>query len=78
MAAAAALDLGMRAGTVAEAPLPDPRAARGRDPFADAMALAAAQGGEDSDAAALQREGVRCSRRHHAVPTVTRLRRARF
>ena len=62
MAAAESLDLRMRAGTVEattlSAGLPDPpAAARTGDPFADAMALAAAQGGP-SGTALLQREGV--------------------
>ena len=62
MAAAESLDLRTRAGTAEAttlpAGLPDPPvAARTGDPFADAMALAAAQGGP-SGAALLQREGV--------------------
>lgn len=61
MAAAESLDLRMRAGT-AEATMlpPEPHTAHARtgDPYADAMALAAAQGGP-SGAALLQREGVR-------------------
>ena len=59
MAAAEALDLRMRAGTVvSSAPPADPRTARSSDPRADARLLAAVQasGGEG---AALQREGER-------------------
>ncbi len=63
MAAAESLDLRMRAGIAEEATtlpavlLDPPAAARTGDPVADAMALAAAQGGP-SGAALLQREGV--------------------
>ena len=72
MAAAESLDLRIRAGTgeatTLPAGLPDPpAAARTGDPFADAMALAAAQGGPGGTGSAATRRCVRYAALLHCL-----------